>query len=356
MNILNRARWMSERGHKVFLCCVRDSPIHQNAEGLELVLVRRNKKHFDYKNAKRLKNSLASKNVGVVWFMDKRDLSVLALTKFLMRSRIKLLYQQCMQIGVNKKEYWHTIRFKQIDFWITPLSYLREQVGDRTKYPVENVHVVPQGLDVELFLSDIEDKPLARKRFKLQPEDLVIGMIGRIDFAKSQRFVMDVVVQLQKDYPQLKLLFVGNKTAGEWEGYYNEIISDIASNHSDGSVQLYPFMKEVAKFYSAIDIFVMASKNETYGMVTIESMICGNIVVGTNAAGTKELLNNEEHGYFFNWQDGESLKAAILKVLHAPKDAARKAQTAQHFARHTFSHHTELKRIEAILASINSEE
>lgn len=340
---------MSQRGHKTVLFCVEDSPLHHHAKDVEVVLVNRNKKGFDLKNARNVKRLLQNHQVDFIWFADKRDLSLVAMVKFLMGKNIKTLYLQCMQIGVNKKEFWHTIRFKRIDHWVTPLNYLVAQLKERTKYPIERVVVIHQGLEMQKFIEDIPSKEKARKYFNLRTDDFVVGMIGRIDVAKSPRFVMDNLVELRRKHPQLKMLMVGNKTEGEWDQYYNDIVNDIEMHHQDGSVQLYPFMNDVGYFYATIDVFVMASKRETYGMVTIESMISGNKILGTKSAGTEELLGEGKRGYYFNWMDAVSFKETLKHVINHSEEANAKADVAKEYARKAFSHEVELDQLEALM-------
>lgn len=354
MNVLKRAQWMTNRGHDIVLYCVKDTQLFLEASNNGIVriqTVQRNKKSFDLRNAFRVKKLLQNEKTDLVWFADKRDLSLIFLVKWIWLKSLKVLFQQSMQLGVNKKEWWHTIRFKRIDFWIAPLNYLAEQVLNKTHFPKERIHVVPQGLEVQKFLDELPSKEEARSYFDLEDKDIVVGMIGRIDYAKSQRFVMDVVKDLQDEFKCLKMLMVGNKTEGEWEEYYEEIVKEIQDLKSPGTIQLFPFMKEVGYFYKAIDIFVMASKNETYGMVTIEAMLSGNKIVGTNAAGTKELLDNTKNGYYFNWMDDSSLKEALKHILTDPKTADEKASRAKEIAVSSFSHENELAQIEEIVQS-----
>ena len=55
----------------------------------------------------------------------------------------------------------------------------------------------------------------------------------------------------------------------------------------------------------------MASKAETFGMVTIESMAAGTPVIGSNAGGTPELLDDGKRGILFETMNAESLSEAI---------------------------------------------
>jgi D-inositol-3-phosphate glycosyltransferase len=227
--------------------------------------------------------------------------------------------------------------------------YLKDQVNQKTRMPIEKVHVIHQGLEVIPFVDGLPTKEKAREYFGFKREDIVIGMIGRIDFAKSQQFVKNVMADLIQENEELRMLVVGNKTAGEWEDYYTEFVQDIKENHSNGDIKLFPFMEDVGMFYEAIDVFVMASKNETYGMVTIEAMLAGKVIVGTNSAGTKELLDNETRGYSFDWMNSQSLKKALLEVISKPDEAREKANQAAKYAKTAFSHISELEQIEQLL-------
>ena len=129
MNVIRFASWMQERGHKITVCCVKGSPLMDSAQKQNLTTqtVTRNKKYFDLISAfkfARLTNQLGA---DVVWYRDNRDLSTLGWAK-LFGGKFKLLYQQAMQLGVDKKDFIHTWRFKQIDAWIAPLIFLANQV------------------------------------------------------------------------------------------------------------------------------------------------------------------------------------------------------------------------------------
>ncbi|MEZ4922351.1 MAG: glycosyltransferase family 4 protein [Crocinitomicaceae bacterium] len=349
MNIFKRALWMKERGHHVFLYCVKDSLLHKEAiDQLEIQLINRNKKGLDLKNARALKKSFVAKNIQFVWCTDKRDISVLGSAKKMSSNAFKLVYQQQMQFGIPKKDWWHTRIFRRIDIWIAPLNYLKDQVKEQTKFPIDRVHVIPLTMDIDQFINALPTRIEAREYFNLKESDVVVGMMGRIDYAKSQQFVKDVVSEIMPSYSNLKMLMVGNKTEGEWADYYDHLLRDIQENHADGSIQIYPFMKKIGLFYQAIDIFVMASKNETFGMVTVEAMLAGKKIAGTNAAGTKELLHDGKHGYYFNWIDAPSLKKALIEILDHPDEANKKAETARVYAASAFSHISECEKIEEI--------
>jgi glycosyltransferase involved in cell wall biosynthesis len=347
---------MQERGHHVSLYCVANSPLFKEASGLKLKLIaiKRNKKNFDFSAAFRLLKLLKKDQVQLVWFRDKRDLSTIGLAKSFSFGKFKILYQQAMQIGVPKTHLLHTIRFKKIDAWITPLNYLADQIKTRTKFNLKKLHVIPLAIDIDEFNSNGLDRTDARAKFGFDEDDIVVGVIGRIDPHKAQKFVKDGVVELQNKHPHLKLLIIGNKTAGEWQEYYETLRADIDLNHSNNSIQMLPFMQDVSTFYQAIDIFVMSSAKETFGMVTIEAMLSGKKIAGTGTCGTLELLNKGKFGYYFNWMNIPSLVAALDAIISNPSEAQQKAELAQAYAKENFSHQIECARIEKVIQGMFS--
>ena len=348
MNTWRHALWMDERGHDVFIFCVAGSKLQKTAEdtGLKVITVKRNKKGLDLRSAIGLKQKLKTHKIQLVWFRDKRDLSVIALTKILSGRKFRVLYQQAMQLGVSKKEFWHTIRFKQIDYWIAPLHYLAKQVKEKTKFPHDKIHVIPLAIDTAGFNKNLPDKEKARNYFNIPESAFVIGMIGRIDPHKAQLFVLKTVKKLQEERGDVHFLMVGDKTKNEWEEYYKEVENKASQNER---IHLFPFMDKPEPFYAATDVFVMASKNETFGMVTIEAMLSGKIIVGTNSAGTKELIGDEERGAFFEWEDSESLEKALNTVLDKLSVAESRAEKAKAYAEEMFDYRKEIDQIEKVI-------
>lgn len=63
--------------------------------------------------------------------------------------------------------------------------------------------------------------------------------------------------------------------------------------------------KELALFYSAIDIFCFPTyrKSDSLGLVGLEAMACGCIVIISVMAGPTSYIKNQENGFFFKPRD-----------------------------------------------------
>ena len=70
----------------------------------------------------------------------------------------------------------------------------------------------------------------------------------------------------------------------------------------------------LANFYSAADITLLTSKQETFSMVTAESLACGTPVVGFHSGAPKELAP-DGYGIFVSHGDIESLERCIRSYI-----------------------------------------
>jgi glycosyltransferase involved in cell wall biosynthesis len=74
---------------------------------------------------------------------------------------------------------------------------------------------------------------------------------------------------------------------------------------------------------SRASVFVLPSRYESFGYVTLEAMVLGRPVVATDVAGSRDLVVHGETGLLVREGDAEALAGAITTVLREPSTAAR---------------------------------
>lgn len=299
MNILRYAQWIASDQFQTSLWCVSDSPLHLAAAQTELSihLIPRHRKYFAFGKAFQLGRRFKDEAVDAVWIRDTRDIDVCGMAARL-NGKVKCIYQQAMQLGVDKKDLFHTIRFQRIDLWISTLQFLADQVKVRTKYPANRIEVVPLSIDIQKF-QNLIPKENARHEFGLPLDKVVLGVVGRIDPLKGQEFVIRAHAALVQEGFPYHLLIVGEPTRNEGDDYLNRLKLLTEELRTQNDVTFSPFRKDIETAYAAMDIFVMPSQGETFGMVTIEAMASGLPVVGTNTSGTPEILGFGKHGLLY---------------------------------------------------------
>jgi glycosyltransferase involved in cell wall biosynthesis len=310
MNQLRNAVWMKERGHDVILLCKKGSPFGENGNrsGLAVRVISGYKKYYDFKAGNALAQLLKSEGVSHLIIRDTRDMSVAVIAKRKSGNQLHLSYFMEMQLGVKKTNLFHTIRFSYLDLWSCPLSWLAEQVKMMTHFKKNRIRVIPSGLDLSQFEKTLSKKD-SREELDLPQDKLIIGLIGRFDPHKGQVLLLEALSKI--DDPNACVCFLGEPTKESGLEYMNKMRAMILQYSLQDRVFIRPFRKDISTFFNAVDVFVMASKAETFGMVTIESMACGTPVIASNAGGSPEILDNGKFGILFKPLDSESLANKI---------------------------------------------
>ncbi|MCB2377522.1 glycosyltransferase family 4 protein [Hymenobacter sp. BT635] len=278
--------------------------------------------------AQALQQHLHERQVAVLVVTQNKDLNLASLVKLLMRGQLRLVYQQHMQLGQAKRDWFHTWRFGLLDAWLSPLPGLARQVAEKTRYAPERVHVVPLGLPVEQFAGAALTPAEARRALSLPPTGPLLGILGRLDPGKGQDFVVRVLHELRTAAAlPVQLVIMGELTRNEGDAYLRHLRELIGQLGLESHVFFREFQPDPVVFYRAIDVFVLASPNETYGMVTLEAMAAGVPVVALAAGGTLELVQEGETGLLYPAGD---VPACARQIGHC---LAQPALTRQRVAR-----------------------
>jgi glycosyltransferase involved in cell wall biosynthesis len=345
MNQWRNAKWMKERGHTVIVFGKAGSTMETwcKRDSIDFVPIPHYRKYYDFAAARKLNRLLAKWNIAHLIIRDVRDMSVSALAKYWFSHRFRLHYFMEMQLGVDKKNLLHTLRFRQLDTWSCPLKWLEEQVKAKTRMPVERIYHIPSGLELAPLQEPLSGKD-ARKLLEVPEESILIGLAGRFDPQKGQLLLLQAAQLLPQQ--QFGIVLLGAPTHNEGEAYHASMLEVIEKAGLSDRVFVRPFRNDIHAFYKAIDAFVMASKAETFGMVTIESMACGTPVIGSNAGGTPELLQNGQLGYLFEPLSAEDLARAITDFLENPDQFSPEQL---HSAMDYFDHRKVCEMVETLL-------
>ena len=147
MNVLRLALRMRDRGHTIILFTSANTPFQKKAQENDFTSEVLYIKHpyVAFAAAKQLAAFLNRYRTEIVFFSYAKDNYVCSWAKYFFNKRLKLLYLQQMELGVNKKGLIQTFIYRQLDAWITPLRLLEKQVLEKTYVPASKVNVIPLG-------------------------------------------------------------------------------------------------------------------------------------------------------------------------------------------------------------------
>ncbi len=310
MNHLKTAKYLNDLNFETFVFCQENTPIETFAleQNLNVVYIQKHKRYKYFFAGLKLSNLLKEHQISNVIVRNSSDLNICSIAKTFSRNKFHLSFFMEMQLGVSKRNFLHTSRFTKIDLWVCSTNFLKNQVLKFTKFPAEKIKIIPPSLNLSLFQKEIS-KENSREKLNLPSNKIIIGLIGRLDILKGQHLLLKALAILKNE--NLFVCFMGSPTLNEDNNYFNFLKDYVKSNNLKNQVVFLPFQEEVCNFYKAIDVCVLASKSETFGMVTIESLASGTTIIASNAGGTPEILENGNLGLLFETENEIDLAEKI---------------------------------------------
>lgn len=352
MNTLRLVQWMQELGWRVPLLLRDGTTLCQRAVDAGYEVTKLPKGKLIFGAAKCLSSWVQKSNVSTLLFPFRKDLKVAAFYKYYYNRKIKIIYQQHMQVGLNKRDPLHTLRYNAVDAWISPLEYLKAETLEKTRVPESKISVLPFGIDLVAFNNTKWNKASARTALALPEAPEIIGVLGRIDPKKGQDLVIKAIHQLHqnssKDY---QLLLLGDATLNEGDEFSRILKNLVLDLGLEQKIHFRTYQPDILQFYRAIDLFAMPSHGETYGMVTLEAMAAGVPVIGTNRDGTKEILKDGELGYLFEKDDVADFCRQV-KHLEQNKNLPQLLQQAKEEVTNNYSKEEMCRRMEVLILKL----
>jgi glycosyltransferase involved in cell wall biosynthesis len=262
-----------------------------------------------------------------------------------------IIYCQHMHIPGNKRDLLHAWQYRRLDAFVTPISWLAERVKERTVLTDDDIRIVPRGIETDRFMNK-PPQALARENLGLPQHVTILGVIGRLDPKKGQHVAIRALRRVHDSGHTAHLLIVGDRTLHEDPGYEIYLKDLVSELDLIDWVHFRPHQERPETAYAALDIFILPSESETYGMVTIEAMCSGLPVIGTDAGGTIDLIDHESTGLRFPPGDDAALADAIIRLLENPDFASTISRAAQVTAVARFSRTAQTDAWEELLRQL----
>ena len=182
--------------------------------------------------------------------------------------------------------------------------------------------VIPTGVDPERFHPAVSGESV-RTRWDLNGSEVVLH-VGRVAPEKNLATLIHAFPRIQQTNPDVKLLVVGS---GPYLEKYYDIVRHLGLA---GDVIFTGFVPDadLPKYYAAADVFAIASKFETQGLVVLEALATGRPVAGANFRAIPEFVREGVNGALFDPGDPRQCADAILRCLDradAMRSAARES-------------------------------
>lgn len=230
--------------------------------------------------------------------------------------------------------WWYKARFRGFLRSIAPRRVVcvseqgRKQLIADFGFPVRKIATVHNGIDTQRFRRSPEHSDAWRRRWGIPATALIFGAVGRFNAVKGYDIVVESFQALLKHFPEkdVRLVLVGE---GPQESELQTLAGQIVPR---GRVVFQPFCDAPWEPLSAIDVFVMPSRNEGLPLALTEAMACGCCPIATGVGGVPEVVNSPVLGWLVPPSDVDAFTAAMIDAASQPVEqlAAMGARARAH--------------------------
>ncbi|MGZ3723927.1 MAG: glycosyltransferase family 4 protein [Bdellovibrionales bacterium] len=306
---------MKANGHFVTTVCPPGSPLEKNlhASGLETIPLMRKSKYFCPESIITIRRALKTGLYSAVLIEQMNELWQVVPAMWGMKD-IRLVGISHTFLGISKKDFLHRILYQRMNSLIALTEIHKQNLLANLPVNPNAMEIIPNAVDTEKF------NPRRRSQeFRKQyvTDELLIGVVSRLDLGKGVREVVEVGDLLKKARIPYKIIMVGTETAGEG-GAKAILEKEIQLRGLQEQVLLIGHRSDIETIIASLDILLMPSPTETFGRVLIEAMASGVAIVASAGGGVPNIINNAQNGLLVPPLSSEGMAKAIASYYKDP--------------------------------------
>lgn len=232
-------------------------------------------------------------------------------------------------VGKNISTYWtchgQWYNFKGLRRWLIKHSNkhifcVSTKVRDSlVKMGFTKMSVTYLGIPLNKY-ANAESSNL-RKEFKIESNAILLGCIGRFQPIKGQMKLVEAVKQLIRKNYNIVCVFIGgciynNKEEKE---YYEMVKTRVEQEGLEKNIFFAGERRNIENILKELNILVVPSDNESFGMMAVEALAAGTPVLSTPNDGVSEILEYKQE-YISKSNDAEGIEKLIENFLSEKKN------------------------------------
>lgn len=201
-------------------------------------------------------------------------------------------------------------------------SALREKICKPSK-----LQVIYNGIDLE----EIEKTtPMSRDQLDIPDDAFVVGMVGRLSKQKAPDTFVKAAKLIKEKIHNAFFLMVG-------DGELRDQIENLINQYDLGSSFLITgWVDNPTAYMKVMDVGMLLSRWEGFGLVLPEYMACGVPIVATNVDAIPNIIKNGKNGMLVDRDDYHKAAYAVDRLFKQPDLTSSLVKTADNVVKTKF--------------------
>jgi len=170
-----------------------------------------------------------------------------------------------------------------------------------------------------------------RRKLGIKDKDFAVLMVARFDEVKGHKRFIELLPNLVKKIPNLKVIFAGG---GEGQKTSMEQVRELGV---EKNALFLGERHDVARIISVSDALVLPSYHEGLPLAPLEASAQGVPVIGSDVVGIKDTIQNRKTGYLVNFDNPKEVVIAFQRLAKSPNLRGKMGEQGQEFVKKEFS-------------------
>lgn len=184
----------------------------------------------------------------------------------------------------------------------------------------------------------------------VSPEDWLVSVVGTLQRRKGQDDAIRAVKIAKESIPNVKLLLIGS---GD-KSFTGDLKRMVSKLNLSGKVVFTGYRHDVPQILAHCKALLVPSWEEPFGRTTIEAMVAGVPVIGTNSGGTKEIIEEGITGYLVLPRDPLKMAEKMVELYNHPELANKMGNNGKKIAKEKFTPRLYTRSIEETILEVIS--
>jgi glycosyltransferase involved in cell wall biosynthesis len=351
MHPLEVAEELARRGNTVLFAVRKGSPVHAHALGKRFAPLPLGFRWVvDPCSYPVLRRMVRAFRIDVVHMHSTRDTWQSLLLGGVLRTRAVLVLSRHLAspAAARKTDPLHRLLARRLDAVVAVSDYIRENILQTYRIESRKVRVIPYGLGHEV-VGTPERARSVREDFGIPNHGFLVGMVAQLTPDKRQDLLVRAARSVLERFPACRFLIVGGAVQPSYE---EEIRRKISEGNLKGKVRLAGFRNDIPDVMRALDVLVLPSRAEAFGLVLLEAMANGRPIVGSRSGAVPEIVRHGENGLLFAPDDPEALAGALMGLLASRETMERMGKAGERIFRTQYNRAREVDATECLYRTL----
>lgn len=342
---LHDVNLLLQLGFPVTLLVKKDSPLHEEAKKLTgkiktIAFGRSVGKNFDFKFTSFLREVVRKEEINIV-HLHQNSLLKMVVPAIWLNKKVALVISRHILNDHSKRDPLHALLYRRVDYILCLSNTMRNNLLATFPVAEKKLRIVNLGVDLKRFQTANANPEKFRLQNEFAAEHFVVGVVGRLDPAKGQDLLIKAIAQVRSQIPEIRGVIVGAESPGLAGEYLKELERSLEQLRLKKTIRITGPTKDIPSVMAGLDLFVMPSVEEAFGLVALEAMAMQTPCILSQAGSAEELALN---GRAITFRPGDAYDLSN-KIKYLFENSKFRRQMAERGHKFVWEEHSQKERL-----------